>query len=221
MGHTLRETYDAIVSDNQDPEKRGRIKVKCGEITDTERDLPEWVEPCFQYAGVEGAAGIFFVPAVGDPVEIERAVGHTDDDASGMATIINPETRWRCMTYGTAADVPTEFTFGTYGKRMGIKTPGGTVLIFDDEASALFLVASQIKIGSETAAEPLVLGNIMLSFCSQFLSIMETHTHGYLPGPSPLAQTDPPDAATVAALQALQSSPIGDSAILSQKVTTE
>jgi hypothetical protein len=222
MGRTLRETYNAIVSDVEDEEKRGRIKVTCRDIAEVDTELPEWIEPCYPYAGVDGAAGFFFLPAVGDTVEIERVVGPTDDDAVGMAAIMDPDTHWRCATYATAGDVPTEFTSGVYGKRMGIIAPGGNMLIFDETQSAVFLVATTlIKLGSEEAAQPLVLGTILQTMLSLFLSTMETHTHGYLPGPSALAQSNPPDPATVAALQALKSSPVDDGAMLSVKVITE
>jgi len=217
MGHTLREIYLAVVSDIEDDEKRGRIKVACREIAEADTELPEWVEPCFPYAGNDGASGFFFLPAVGDLVEIERTVGHTDDDAAGMAAIMDPDTRWRCATYATAADVPTEFTSGTYGKRMGITTPGGNMLIFDDDQSGVFLVAmTLIKLGSEQAAQPLVLGLITQTMLSALVQGILDHNHTHPQGP-----TTGLDPASITTFTNLKASPIDDGAMLSQKVTTE
>jgi hypothetical protein len=217
VGTTIREVYAAKVTEIEDPEKRGRIKVTCREIGGEDVELPEWIEPCYPFAGTDGAAGFFFLPAVGDFVEIERAVGNTDDDAVGMGAIITPDSRWRCALYLTATDLPTEFTSGTYGKRMGFVTPGGNMLIFDEEQSAMFLIATTlIKLGSEQAAQPFVLGLITQTLLSSLIQGILDHNHTHPQGP-----TTGLDPASVTTFTALKVSPVDDGAMLSQKILGE
>lgn len=61
--------YRAVVTDVNDPEKRGRIKTKL--VVD--KDMPElaWNEPCF-------VPGTFLLPAKGDTVWIEFEEGDVD-----------------------------------------------------------------------------------------------------------------------------------------------
>lgn len=63
--------YRAIVIDNVDPERRGRIKVTCPSAL---REAPSnWCEACVPIAG--SASGDFYLPAVGDGVWIEFEQG--------------------------------------------------------------------------------------------------------------------------------------------------
>lgn len=216
MGHAIREIYTAIVTDNDDPEKRGRIRAYSGALNAEGTDLPEWIEPCFPAAGVGGASGFFFVPQVNDVVEIERVVTHTDDDALGLASIVHPDTHWRCMVYSSIADVPVEFKRG-YPARCGLKTVSGQSLVFDDDASSVILTSGDIRLASESATEPLVLGDVLKAMLSSFLDAVAVHTHT-CPAAAPTPTSAPLNAASFAALK---SSPVDDGAMLSAVVTTE
>ena len=130
---TIRtETYVATVTDNADEEQRGRIKVSCVDLLgDEDSDLPMWVEPILDW-------GMFVVPDIGETVEIE-AVSSTDlDEQFGQASIDNLDVKWKGKRYYTDddADNPTPvhafFTQENYGKRRGIATPFGHVIMFDD-----------------------------------------------------------------------------------------
>jgi len=130
----LTETFPARVTNNQDPNQRGRIKVVCvGLLGDEDSELPTWVEPVHVW-------GWFFVPDVGEQVEIEVTVSSEGDESFQQMSIDNLQPKWRGATYKTddevegdneARPVPDDFK-QNYGKRRGFSTPGGHVLMFDD-----------------------------------------------------------------------------------------
>jgi len=106
--------FQAEVTSIKDPERRGRIKVRCESLLDRDAEageteapeLPDWLEPMFQTAGNPDrnggrAYGHFFVPRVGDIVEI-----FVDEDA-GIET--EDGLRWLCAVYPNAAALPLVF----------------------------------------------------------------------------------------------------------------
>jgi len=127
----VRETYPAIVMDNQDDEQRGRIKVACAALLgDEESELPMWVEPDYDW-------GWFYVPDVDEQVEIVVTTSSDMDEAYGQSSIDDLDVRWRNKRYYTDEDAekPTpihEDFLTNYGKRRGFATPNGHILFFDD-----------------------------------------------------------------------------------------
>lgn len=129
---TIRETYPARVTKNEDPDKRGRVKVVCaGLMGDDETELPGWIEPALDW-------GWFFVPDIGELIEI-CCVAENDqqENASYQAFLENPELKWTGVRYqslegGTPRPPNPLMTDKNYGKRRGFATPLGHVLIFDD-----------------------------------------------------------------------------------------
>ena len=126
------EHHTATVTDSDDPEKRGRIKVSCaGLLGDEESPLPMWVDPVGQW-------GWFIVPDVGELVEVVVVAGSGEDEQPGQMSIDNLDVQWRgARHYGNEegdapTPVPEDFTATNYGKRRGFATPGGHVLLFDD-----------------------------------------------------------------------------------------
>lgn len=137
----IRETYAATVTVNEDDEQRGRIRVTCaGLMGDELSELPMWVEPVLDW-------GWFYVPDIGEIVEIEITSNTEQDEHFGQSSIDNLDARWRGKRYYTEAEgtvgdedqdpdvdarkVHAEF-LTNYGKRRGIATPWGHVLLFDD-----------------------------------------------------------------------------------------
>lgn len=129
------EKFTATVTANDDPEKRGRIRVTCvGLMGDDEEEVAQWVEPTHQW-------GWFIVPDVGELVEIEVTTASSADEQFGQASIANLDITWRGGRYWGneeaeeghgKTDIPEDFTASNYGKRRGFATPGGHVLLFDD-----------------------------------------------------------------------------------------
>lgn len=64
--------YRAIVTNNKDPEKMGRIKVRCPKVLGEYES--GWCTPCVQSAFNDG--GFFFIPSVGETVWVEFEEGN-------------------------------------------------------------------------------------------------------------------------------------------------
>lgn len=125
-------TYPATVTFNADPDKRGVIRVSCvGLLGDEDSEVPVDVEPAHDW-------GWFYVPDIGEVVEIEVLEGSSEDEQQGQMSIDNLDIKWRSARYyGNAeGDAPTpvnaDFTSKNYGKRRGFATPAGHVFMFDD-----------------------------------------------------------------------------------------
>lgn len=140
---SMREIYTAIVSRTNDPEKRGRIRVKCQSLAGANVELPFWCEPCFPFISA-GGFGWFFVPDVGSEVEIEVVTSSRDDEIPGESFISNPDVHYRAGLYSQNNPVPTELQTN-YPRRRGFKTPSGHLLVMDDtNGSELLLLQSAI-----------------------------------------------------------------------------
>jgi uncharacterized protein involved in type VI secretion and phage assembly len=110
--------FRGFVADNQDPEKRGRLKLRVPSVLgDTETG---WALPCFPFGGLAGH-GLFLVPENDAQVWVEFEEGD-------IARPIWTGTFWQ-----KKEDVPSEATEGDGTKTRLLKTPGGHLLRFDDE----------------------------------------------------------------------------------------
>lgn len=124
-------TYPAVVTFNEDPEQRGRIRVSCAALLgDEESEVPQDVEPVHDW-------GWFVVPDIGEIVEIEVVEGSSEDEQKGQMSIDNLDIKWRAARfYGNEeGDTPTPINpafLTNYPKRRGFATPAGHVVMFDD-----------------------------------------------------------------------------------------
>ena len=209
-----REVYPAIVSNVDDPEQRGRIRVKSQALLAEGVEINEWIEPCFPFAGTK--RGWFFLPDVDDAVEIEAVVGEAGDDSPGLGLLIDPSFRWRAVLYPTTDDIPEEFRGDGYGKRFGFKTRGGA-LIFDEDVLDIILQAAKgghVRIGTADADEPIPLGKVLQSFASDLRDAIAAITVSVVvpPGGGTITSGVPLNKAS---FDALKASPIGDGKVLS------
>lgn len=117
------EWHVGEVTDNNDPDKLGRIKFKSDTLLDGD-EYPEWVSPSFPFVGAVGPSGMFWVPPVGTLVEVEIYSGE-------YADIEVPDAKYRACFFNDVDVVPEEF-MQNYPERMGWKTPSGHLLLFDD-----------------------------------------------------------------------------------------
>jgi len=131
------ESHEARVTKTDDPDQRGRLKVTCPGITgDQDTELPQWLEPTLDW-------GWFYVPDIGELIEIE-ARSHADTDESwGQASIQNADLRWRGKRFYSPLaqeplDVRPDFQ-EHYGKQRGFCTPHGHVMVFDDMEPSFYL----------------------------------------------------------------------------------
>lgn len=67
--------YRAIVTNNKDPDKMGRIKVKCPSLLDEYESA--WCMPCFPF--LYNTHGIFNIPKINDVVWVEFEGGDLDN----------------------------------------------------------------------------------------------------------------------------------------------
>ena len=139
---TMRERHVAIVTNNEDDESRGRIKVACAGLMGVDTDgepieYPVWVEPSFPHLLVSEEesgvvdSGFFFVPNVGTAVEIEITVSSGIDKSPGQSSIGNPDPRWVACLLLPGDELSEDFTTN-YPNRMGWRSRKGSLLMFDD-----------------------------------------------------------------------------------------
>ena len=116
------EKHDGIVSDNNDPEQKGGLLVKCEALIDPPESYPDWIRPKFAYGGGETALpfGIFFVPEVGAKIEVEI---ETEGPVQNVY--------WRAALYDDSHPIPEDLKTN-YPNRKGIVTPSGHIFLFDD-----------------------------------------------------------------------------------------
>jgi hypothetical protein len=134
---TIYEVHQAIVTDNVDPEQRGRIKVQCSTLVENDQELPDFVDPVFPYLSSSDQqttnGGWFFVPDIGTIVELEVASDSPRDETPGAISFDAPNIRWRAQILASGADtVGSEFLGDNYPNRRGVQTALGHALVFDD-----------------------------------------------------------------------------------------
>lgn len=157
------EKHEAIVSKIEGfedaDEKRGVIEVICpGLMADDETPLPILCEPAHDW-------GWFYVPDVGEEVEIEVVVSSDRDESWGQSSLEALSPTWRGKRYHsdveTEGDAPrpihVDYTETNYGKRRGFTTPWGHVFLFDDtegdQRIYITHMAEQLKPGATPEPE--------------------------------------------------------------------
>lgn len=123
--HRYYGIYRGIVTDAKDPDKRGRVKVFCTQVGQTEAP-DRWVLPALPGAG--NKRGMFFSPEKGDTVWIAFAEG----DPS------MPEVYWGGWfgeTEKGEIDTPDGLKppASEYAEKKGLVTRAGHAILFNDE----------------------------------------------------------------------------------------
>jgi uncharacterized protein involved in type VI secretion and phage assembly len=109
--------YVGVVTDTQDPERRGRIRARVPDVTgDGECG---WARPCVPFAGL--GMGFFAVPAVNASVWIEFEHGESELPI------------WTGCFWGDSAETPPALVAsGSPQEKVVLQTSGGHVVILDD-----------------------------------------------------------------------------------------
>jgi hypothetical protein len=209
------QTYD-------DPRRLGRLRVQ---VPDVLGDLAAWAMPCVPYAGPD--AGLYTLPEPGTGVWVEFEAGNPDTPIwTGFFWQPNqlPEDE-----SGNPATPPAKL----------LRTEGGLIISLNDkrqiivlgnldgeEATGVELDRSRIKLWSSdrvvveaphvelarNATHPVVLGDELLQYLNQLVSMFNTHMHpGQLAGGTVPVTPAPP----------VPPLPPATPALLSKKVTTE
>lgn len=137
---TSTEVHDGRVTDNNDPEKKGRLKVASQGLLGAGLSLPMWIPPENQWFASAGGAGALFLPAVESSVEL---IVHTTDsgldERPGERFLDNPDIRWRPAQFTSSAGanpLPAALAGDNYPNVRGWVTVSGHVFTFDDTPGA-------------------------------------------------------------------------------------
>lgn len=190
---TLQEQHFAIVTNIDDPEKRGRIKVRCQSLVGADVELPDWIEPGAQLISTLGG-GSLWLPSIDSTVVLQVDAADTHDDVPGERFLQNPAIKWLAAT-PTDPNGPQslpEALRTNYPFRRGFRTPGGHEMWMDEKGSLMikskdnstieFTSSGQIVLKSPVlmgigATELMILGNA-------FMTLYNAHSHATGVGPS-------------------------------------
>jgi hypothetical protein len=188
--------YEGQVTDVTDPLEIGRVRAKVPEVLGMDVETG-WALPCAPFGGGKDR-GLLFLPQVGDTVWIEFAAGDLSRPIWSGAFWGAPESAGQQDDLGseTGSEVPT-----SEGKKAGpgqsiLRTKAGHRIVMDDDGGIVIIAhgkdkaeirltkqgeviikAEKIMLGSDSATEPIILGNT-------FLQYFNTHTHPTGVGPS-------------------------------------
>lgn len=180
--------YRGLVKDDQDPSKRGRLKVTVPEVLGDQAS--GWAMPCVPYAG-EGA-GFYSIPVVGAGVWVEFEAGDPSrpvwvgcwwakDEApkSNKDGAADPKRKqWR-------TEAGLMVTMDDASKELAVSDKDGanvlTIKIADGIVelkgkSKVVLEAPVIDHG-EGAGHPVVFGDDLLQYLNQLVSMFNSHLH--------------------------------------------
>lgn len=121
--------YRAIVVDNDDPENRGRLRLKIPSVLG-EDVISGWALPCLPYGGLEDQ-GFFFVPETDATVWVEFEGGNLDYP-------VWVGTFWGKP--GGASEVPKPADTQRPPTRKMIKTLKGSIEIEDKDGEEVFII---------------------------------------------------------------------------------
>jgi len=193
-----REKHWGVVTDNDDPEKRGRLVVQCDTIA--EGDVLEWIQPSFHFVDSNDSeqGGCFWVPNEGTIVEVNI---EAEDDSE--ANDLDPQ--WKCAVYPQGS-VPEVFQ-DNYPNRRGWVTRKGHIFYFDDTEDSLTFhyehpsgakitvdndgnirlhTDASVYIGDDAASHPITRGDVLNTFLDSLKTWLDGHLHnpGTLAAPS-------------------------------------
>lgn len=196
LGQRFFGKYEGVVTDVNDPLEIGRLRARVPEIFGADMECG-WALPCAPFGGGKDR-GMLFLPEVGDTVWIEFAAGDLSRPIWAGAFWGAPESagQQEDLASETGSELPTsEGAKAAAGISILRTKAGHRIVMNDDDELVIFahggdqaeirltrqgeviIKAQKIKLGSDSASEPLVLGNAFLQF-------FNTHTHPTGVGPS-------------------------------------
>jgi hypothetical protein len=119
----------AEVTDNADPDKKRRVKVRCPAIIREDADLPFWIPPL-------SLGRLFDVPAVGTRVELLIITGKNDEQQ--IARFDDKAFRW-APAFLDDTGIPQEIV-DNYEKALAVWAADGSFMMIDKETGAVAIV---------------------------------------------------------------------------------
>jgi uncharacterized protein involved in type VI secretion and phage assembly len=195
--------YRGTVTDDQDPRKQGRLRVKVPEILgDTESG---WAMPCAPYAGEE--TGTYAIPPVGAGVWVEFEAGDVSrpiwvgcwwksnkapkDEGGAAATpdlkIVRSEKGLLLALHDDSEIIALSDSSGA--NILKIEVQQGNVTV--KASTKVIIDASQIEIVA-SASHAAVFGDSLNTYLNQLVTSVNAHMHpGQVAGPFPVTPAPP------------------------------
>jgi len=154
--------YRGKVTDNKDPEKRGRIQAHCPELGQRE-SLSLWIDPAADYAG--NGHGTFWPPEIGDLVRVAFGNGDPSTPVIYYGGWYVRDALPPKLGYDEGGSSQT----GTAPIKRGFVTKSGHALVFNDKAdnesieltwkdgSAKLTIDNQAKVTIQTGNSHIVI----------------------------------------------------------------
>jgi hypothetical protein len=181
--------YRGSVVNNMDPLNLGRLQAMVPEVLG---EIPTgWAVPCAPYAGMQ--AGFFAIPPVGAGVWIEFEAGDTSKPIWVGAWWGQTEVPMKPM--GVTSTPTTKILRSEFGLIVALDDVAQTISVSDAAglnqvvvnvvtgtvnlkgALRVVLESPMIQEGSQAAAHPAVLGDQLLTYLAQLVTIFNTHLH--------------------------------------------
>jgi uncharacterized protein involved in type VI secretion and phage assembly len=218
--HRFYGKYRALVKDNADPEKRGRLRLSVPSVLGPDV-VSGWALPCTPYAG-HADRGFFFIPEVDDGVWVEFESGQLEYPVWVGSFWAKPGGTTEVPAPGSDQQPPTSKIIKT-GKHVieladadgseaiiitdttnsNVITLDANGVVVEDangnkitmESAGITIESSKIKIGSG-ASDHQVKGDTLKMLLTQWHTLLSTHIHpngnmGAPTGPSPMLSSAP------------------------------
>ncbi|MCX6223385.1 MAG: phage baseplate assembly protein V [Bacteroidia bacterium] len=179
--------YRGLVTDNNDPTVRGRIKVQVPAVLG---DLESWAMPCLPYSG--NRMGSYAIPEVGAGVWVEFEAGDAsypiwsggfwaDNELpqNEQGTTASPGLKIFRTSEGLMA------TFDDTSKVITLSDQNGSNILTIDAQQGKIRISANLKVVVEApqielvenSTHPLVFGDNLLTYLTQLVTIYNTHMH--------------------------------------------
>jgi hypothetical protein len=175
--------YRGVVTDNDDPDRLGRIKARVPRLLGAEET--GWALPAFPYGGA-AEQGLFAMPDIDAGVWIEFEGGDLSYPiwsgtwySSGAVPESAPPAKkvWKTKAgHKVVLDDDGGTLEITDANGNSVTMDAGTVKVFVGSAARIVVEAPQIEL-VENAAHPLVFGDNLLQYLNQLVQIYAVHVH--------------------------------------------
>lgn len=195
--------YRGFVSDNADPENRGRLRLRIPAALGDDV-VSGWALPCAPYGGASGV-GFFYIPDKDAGVWVEFEQGQLDypvwvgtfwakpggttevpsptsSQSPPTAKMIKTKNHTIQLEDASGSEAIT-ISDGANSNKVVMDSNGITIQMKDESnevvltSSGIALVSKAVMIGSDSASQPLVLGTQLLTALTNLLTYLTSHTH--------------------------------------------